>query len=81
MKNHDHEKPALARIQLLANEERVLFERGALNEDESRRLAEIQLELDQYWDLIRQRRAAQESGRDADEAKLRPPEVVKKYVG
>lgn len=81
MKDHDSEKPALDHIQQLANEERVLFERGALSDEETRRLAQIQVELDRYWDLIRQPRAAQETGRDIDDAKLRSPEVGKKYIG
>lgn len=81
MKDCDNEKPALAHIRQLANEERALFERGALSDEETRRLTQIQLELDQYWDLIRQRRAAEETGRDADDAKLRSPGVVKKYIG
>jgi len=45
------------------------------------RLAEIKVELDQLWDLLRQRRALRSAGRDPDEAKLRDSETVERYLG
>ena len=41
----------------------------------------VNVELDQCWDLLRQRRALRETGRDPGDAHLRPPEVVEKYIG
>jgi len=41
----------------------------------------VQVELDQCWDLLRQRRALRETGGDPDLAQVRPPDVVEKYVG
>ena len=38
-------------------------------------------ELDQYWDLLRQRRARREFGFDPSEAHARDADVVKKYIG
>jgi hypothetical protein len=35
--------------------------------------------LDQCWDLLRQRRARREAGRNPDAAELRAPEVVERY--
>ena len=43
------------------------------------RLAKIKVELDQCWDLLRQRRALREFGRDPDEAKVRPAKIVENY--
>jgi hypothetical protein len=71
----------LDHIQKLVAEEHALFDRGSLQEAESRRLEKIQVELDQCWDLLRQRRALRETGKDASEAHLRPPGVVEKYIG
>lgn len=71
----------LARIQRLTAEEHALFEHESLEEAQSKRLATIQTELDQCWDLLRQRRALREYGQDPAQAQARPPEVVKKYVG
>jgi len=39
----------------------------------------MKVELDQCWDLLRQRRALREFGRDPDQAKVRPPKVVENY--
>jgi hypothetical protein len=81
MEDQSKEAPVLTHIQDLVAEEHHLFDKGSLDDAESRRLATIQVELDQCWDLLRQRRALRETGRDAGEAKLRPPEVVEKYTG
>jgi len=35
--------------------------------------------LDQCWDLLRQRRALREAGRDPGAADVRRPEVVERY--
>ncbi len=43
------------------------------------RLREIEVALDQCWDLLRQRRARREMGENPDEATVRPPEVVERY--
>lgn len=72
---------ALARIQELAAEEHRLFEKGTLDEAEQDRLSRLKVELDQCWDLLRQRRALREFGRDAAEAQVRPPDVVEGYKG
>ena len=75
------ESPVLKHIQQLVAEEHHLFDKGSLDATENRRLAAIQVELDQCWDLMRQRRALSETGRDVSEAQLRPSEVVEKYIG
>ena len=80
MEDDEKDAQALAHIQRLVAEEHRLFEQDSLADDESKRLKDIQVELDQCWDLLRQRRAIRETGRDA-EAQVRPPEVVEKYVG
>jgi uncharacterized protein DUF2630 len=71
----------LAHIERLVAEEHRLFESGELPPEESKRLAQVQVELDQCWDLLRQRRALRETGGDASQAHARPPEVVEKYIG
>jgi len=81
MEDQAKESPVLKHIQQLVAEEHRLFDKGSLDASESRRLASIQVELDQCWDLLRQRRALSETGRDVSEAQLRPSEVVEKYIG
>jgi Protein of unknown function (DUF2630) len=71
----------LAHIQRLVAEEHQLLQRGESEPDDSKRLAHLQVELDQCWDLLRQRRALRETGGDPSQAQVRPPDVVEKYIG
>ena len=69
-------------IERLVAEEHELWSReaaGGAGEDDRRRLDELELSLDQCWDLLRQRRALREAGRDPDAATARPPQVVERY--
>jgi Protein of unknown function (DUF2630) len=47
--------------------------------DERARLEQIRVQLDRYWDLLRQRRAHEEFGLDPDEASIRPADTVEHY--
>lgn len=69
------------RIDALVEEEHTL-ERdhpGELNDADRDRLAQIGVQLDQCWDLLRQRRARRHAGLDPDEAQVRPEQVVERY--
>jgi hypothetical protein len=69
-------------IEQLVAEEHELWEReaaGAATDDDRQRLRELKVSLDQCWDLLRQRRALREAGRDPDDADVRRPEVVERY--
>jgi hypothetical protein len=69
-------------IEQLVAEEHELWEREAAGESteaDHRRLRELKVSLDQCWDLLRQRRALREAGRDEDAADVRPPDVVERY--
>ena len=71
-----------SRIEELVGEEHELWEAqssGAANDGDRRRLDELKLTLDRCWDLLRQRRALEQYGLDADAARARPPEVVERY--
>jgi len=75
------EAKVLSHIQQLVAEEHQLFEHPKPSADQSQRLADIQTELDQCWDLLRQRRALKETGHNPAEAHVRPASVVKGYEG
>ena len=69
-------------IEQLVAEEHRLWEQqahGEHTEDEQRRHAELKVALDTCWDLLRQRRALQEAGLDADSARARDESVVEHY--
>jgi hypothetical protein len=69
----------LARIQSLVHEEQQLYGRSDLSDHDQVRLENLQVELDQCWDLLRQRRARREFDQDPDAAKARPASVVERY--
>jgi hypothetical protein len=69
-------------IEQLVAEEHELWNResaGQASEADRQRLRELKVSLDQCWDLLRQRRALRESGRDPNAADVRRPEVVEHY--
>lgn len=43
------------------------------------RLSEVEAQLDQCWDLLRQRRAREQYGENPDDAKARPIDEVESY--
>jgi hypothetical protein len=81
VEEHRKDTSVLAHIERLVAEEHRLFGQKSLDPVGSKRLADVQVELDQCWDLLRQRRALRETGSDPSQAHVRPPEVVKKYLG
>jgi hypothetical protein len=51
----------------------------ALSEAEQQRLAALGVQLDRYWDLLRQREARRRAGLDPDGAQERSADVVEGY--
>jgi hypothetical protein len=79
MKDED----VLATINHLASEEHELFQKestGHIGEEERQRLRDIEVQLDQCWDLLHQRRARRSAGQDPDDAEVRDPNVVENYL-
>ena len=79
MREPSTDKSVLQHIDELVTQEHRLQEQESLTEDERARLRTIQVELDQSWDLLRQRRALRATGQDPDKAQVRPAEIVEKY--
>jgi hypothetical protein len=69
----EHEEQQLRKDEEKASEEALPRDR--------QRLAEIKVDLDQLWDLLRQRRALREAGRNPDGAVMRDRDTVEKYLG
>jgi hypothetical protein len=78
---HTTDKNVLGHIEELVTEEKKLYAQGEMSDAERGRLAKINVELDRCWDLLRQRRALREYGRDPDQAEVRPAKVVENYKG
>lgn len=75
----------LAHIRNLVAEEKdlraQLQHRDISESEEHERLRRVEVELDQCWDLLRQRRALRETGGDPREAAVRPGDQVEGYLG
>jgi hypothetical protein len=78
------DKAILETIGSLVDEEHALYRRsehdGGLEAEEHERLRSLQVALDQCWDLLDQRRALRSAGKDPNQAHLRDPETVEKYL-
>ena len=70
-------------IEQLVAEEHRLYEAHSEGEGlapaEHERLERIRVELDRYWDLLRQRRAREHAGLDPDDATPRDERTVEGY--
>lgn len=75
----------LAEVHQLVAEEQELRSKLQHHEidesEEHQRLQALEVQLDQCWDLLRQRRALRETGKDAREARVRPAKEVEGYLG
>ena len=80
--NEEHptgDNSVLEHIDHLVKEEERLYGQDHLDDVDQKRLGELKVELDQCWDLLRQRRALREFGNDPDKAKVRPARIVENY--
>lgn len=73
------DRSVLSHIDQLVKEEERLYGQSELADKDRLRLAELKVELDQCWDLLRQRRALREFGENPDKAKARPAKIVENY--
>ena len=69
----------LGTIKKLVDEEKALRAAQKLDAQSQARLQSLHVELDQCWDLLRQRRALREFGEDPDKAQVRDASVVENY--
>jgi hypothetical protein len=69
----------LEHIKRLVEEEHALHSQLQSDPQANARLESLRVELDQCWDLLRQRRALREFGEDPDRAKVRPANIVENY--
>ena len=75
------DKSILQHITDLVDEEHKLRSAKAAPHQNDARLKQVEVELDQCWDLLRQRRARREFGDDPDKATPRDPGTVENYEG
>jgi len=76
---HTTDETVLKKIETLVHEEQRLYSHGSLSKEDQAKLNDLKVQLDQAWDLLRQRRALREFGEDPNHAALRPKSVVEGY--
>lgn len=77
------DKTVLDHIHDLVSEEKALRSAHSgvgMTETGRQRLKDLQGELDQAWDLLRQREGLRDAGKNPDEAKERPEGEVEGYL-
>jgi hypothetical protein len=76
------DRTVLSHVSELSAEEHDLWQReakGSATDDDRSRLRAIEVELDQCWDLLRQRQARRNAGLDPDDAHARSVDTVEGY--
>jgi hypothetical protein len=72
----------MRRIQALVDEEHQLLqlrEEGKLEGNQHERVHDLEVSLDQCWDLLRQRRGRRHAGLNPDGATVRDEQIVEHY--
>ena len=81
MNDDAKDREILAHIHELVEEEKQLRHQGhGLDGDGRARLQSLEQQLDQAWDLLRQRRAREDLGEDPDTAHERSVNEVEGYL-
>ena len=69
----------LNHIKNLTENEEKLWAKSDISTEEVNRLHQIKQELDQCWDLLRQRRALRDAGENPDQAEARDIDTIQNY--
>ncbi|HEY2833730.1 MAG TPA: DUF2630 family protein [Sporichthyaceae bacterium] len=70
----------LAKVAALVSEEKALAVDTETSAERQAHRARVEQQLDQCWDLLRQRQALREFGKDPAEAHARPIPEVEQYL-
>jgi Protein of unknown function (DUF2630) len=73
------DRDVLSEIHKLVDEEHQLRQQGGSDEERAR-LAALEEQLDQCWDLLRRRRAREDAGEDPNVERVRPKGEVESYL-
>lgn len=65
---------------LVAEERELRNKKGPPTDEERERIHELEVRLDQCWDLLRRRQAREEFGDNPDVEQVRPSSVVENYL-
>jgi hypothetical protein len=79
MENNKPDNSVLSHITKLTEREEHFYGKENLTDADVKELHKIKLELDQYWDLLRQRRALRDAGENPNQAEKRSIDTIENY--
>ena len=79
MENNLEDRSVLSHIEKLTAREEAFYGKENLSDKDVKELHKVKTELDQYWDLLRQRRAFRDAGEDPSQAEMRSSDTIENY--
>ena len=79
MDKNTEDNNVMAHIRDLTEKEEKLYGKEDLSDQDVKDMHTVKAQLDQYWDLLRQRRAFRDAGDDPERAKMRSNETIENY--
>ena len=76
-KNDD--RSVMDHIKSLTEKEAHLYGKENLTDEDIKELHKVKSELDQYWDLLHQRRGLRDAGENPDNAEMRSKGTIDNY--
>ncbi|HEY5273297.1 MAG TPA: DUF2630 family protein [Acidimicrobiales bacterium] len=74
------DQEVLNHIRSLVEEEHSLRSGARLDEAGRERMRDLEVQLDEFWDLLRRREAREEFGQDPNTESIQSESVVEKYL-
>lgn len=80
MENQGEDNSVLSHIKKLTAREEDLYGKENLTDEDVKELHQVKAQLDQYWDLLHQRRALRNAGENPSKAEMRSSDTINNYV-
>lgn len=79
MEKNKDDNSVLEHIKQLTEREEHLYGKTDLTDQDVKDMHTVKSQLDQYWDLLRQRRAFRDAGDDPNRAQMRSNDTIEHY--
>ncbi|MGZ3872082.1 MAG: DUF2630 family protein [Mucilaginibacter sp.] len=79
MEKQTADNSVMEHIKELTEREEHLYGKENLTDEDVKEMHKVKSQLDQYWDLLRQRRAFRDAGEDPNRAKMRSNDTIENY--
>jgi hypothetical protein len=79
MADQTQDNSVMSHIKKLTEKEEHLYGKENLTDEDIKELHKVKSELDQYWDLLHQRRALRDAGENPNRAEMRSTDTIENY--